>query len=199
MFPKNRVNININLSRMTPTMSSAATASSDDPLQSRFIGMFSYGSNNEQQLRARVNSPNLRCVRLLNLNSVPCCAPSCATSCGHGKTPKKCTSASYSIVHITMAVKIRSQDDFMTAVISASKRVSYNVSFTITSRLLACCIYKYLEISILCARTDCRDYIPVVKATDSRNLSLSSWELEALLAVPHRGRKRHERPRPLVV
>lgn len=27
----------------------------------RFIGMFSYGSNNEQQLRARVDSPQLRC------------------------------------------------------------------------------------------------------------------------------------------
>lgn len=34
----------------------------DHPLQSRFIGMFSYGSNNEQQLRARVNSPQLRYV-----------------------------------------------------------------------------------------------------------------------------------------
>lgn len=46
--------------RTCSTMSSTAT-SSDHPLQSRFIGMFSYGSNNEQQLRARVNSPRLRC------------------------------------------------------------------------------------------------------------------------------------------
>eukprot|EP00903_Cladosiphon_okamuranus_P011626 g10935.t1 len=39
-------------------MSSTLT-SCDHPLQSRFIGMFSYGSNNEQQLRGRVNSPQL--------------------------------------------------------------------------------------------------------------------------------------------
>ncbi|CAM9452214.1 unnamed protein product [Ectocarpus sp. 6 AP-2014] len=37
-----------------------AAANNDDPLQDRFIGMFSYGSNNEQQLRARVHSPRLR-------------------------------------------------------------------------------------------------------------------------------------------
>lgn len=37
-------------------------AGNDDPLQKRFIGMFSYGSNNEQQLQARVNSPQLRWV-----------------------------------------------------------------------------------------------------------------------------------------
>lgn len=54
-------------------MSSMAT-SSDHPLQSRFIGMFSYGSNNEQQLRARVNSPQLRYERsALKLRSEGCC------------------------------------------------------------------------------------------------------------------------------
>ncbi|CAM9238482.1 unnamed protein product [Ectocarpus sp. 13 AM-2016] len=37
-----------------------AAANNNDPLQDRFIGMFSYGSNNEQQLRARVHSPRLR-------------------------------------------------------------------------------------------------------------------------------------------
>ncbi|CAM9260985.1 unnamed protein product [Pylaiella littoralis] len=45
---------------MASTTTTSASNADDRPLQSRFIGMFSYGSNNEQQLRARVDSPQLR-------------------------------------------------------------------------------------------------------------------------------------------
>lgn len=44
--------------RRETTMPSAGVSKGEH----RIIGMFSYGSNNEQQLRARVNNPNLRYV-----------------------------------------------------------------------------------------------------------------------------------------
>ena len=51
------------MSKPTSTSSSGQPTEDStalDTLQGRFIGMFSYGSNNERQLRARVKSPRLR-------------------------------------------------------------------------------------------------------------------------------------------